>query len=389
MAGKIQVQRNVRFISKAGTFTAMLQSNRGQLWQSFLEGDNGSVGSIIPSFPDIQPELMFVVVSSRTNSTVTVSAMPQWYFGNVAINDGNTVRTSVSVNGQTVNLSEYFQLISPDSQNNQPYYGLKIKKNLVALALKTAVTIKAVGTLTGHNFSDEIQAEHTINIYPQTSSGAQIDVIDVTQVSTTPSIIGRNFTFTEDGQSITMQAKVYIGALSVAANTVAFQWQKIVNGAWANISGATNDTLTVTESQVETYGQYRVAVSRDGVLLGYGTASIMDATDPYILNPKPVRHTQADPTGTNGDGVEFLEDEGDYIRYTPMIVRRSAPQTSAVDGTPAFNFIFTDSAGASVAPGTGISLTGVTYADVTYAMGEAHGDINVVIETVQDVSQLH
>ena len=389
MAGKIQVQRNVRFISKAGTFTAMLQSNRGQLWQSFLEGDNGSVGSIIPSFPDIQPELMFVVVSSRTNSTVTVSAMPQWYFGNVAINDGNTVRTSVSVNGQTVNLSEYFQLISPDSQNNQPYYGLKIKKNLVALALKTAVTIKAVGTLTGHNFSDEIQAEHTINIYPQTSSGAQIDVIDVTQVSTTPSIIGRNFTFTEDGQSITMQAKVHIGALSVAANTVAFQWQKIVNGAWANISGATNDTLTVTESQVETYGQYRVAVSRDGVPLGYGTASIMDATDPYILNPKPVRHTQADPTGTNGDGVEFLEDEGDYIRYTPMIVRRSAPQTSAVDGTPAFNFIFTDSAGASVAPGTGISLTGVTYADVTYAMGEAHGDINVVIETVQDVSQLH
>lgn len=389
MAGKIQVSRSVRFISKAGTFTAMLQSNRGQLWQSYLEvdGNNGStIGSITPSFPDIQPELMFVVVSSRTNSTVSVSSTPQWYFGNIAINDGNTVKTSVSINGQTVNFSQYFELISPST--GQPYYGLKIKKNLVELAQMSSIAIKAVGQLTGLNFSDEIQAEHTINIYPQTTSGAQIDVLDVTVVSTTPSIIGRNFTFTADGQSITMQAKVYIGALTVSTG-LTYQWQRISGGSWVNISGATSATLTVTESQVETYGQYRAAVYKDGVLLGYGTASIMDATDPYILNPQPVKHTTVDPNGTNGAGLEFLEDDGDYIRYTPLIVRRSAPQQSAVDGTPTFNFVFTDSAGASVAPGTGISLTGVTYADVTYAMGEAHGDINVVIETVQDVSQLH
>lgn len=368
MGTKIQASRTVKFISKAGTYTALLQSDRGQLWQSY-QGDASSPANIIPNFQSIKPLLLFVVVSSRTSGASAVAGTPKWYFGSAQINTSN-------INAIDSAYSDYFELVSPS--NGQNYYGLRIKKNLVALAQGTSVTIKAVGTVAGANFSDEIQAEHTINIYPQTGNSAQIDIIDVTSYTLNGvSMTGRNFTFTEENQNIQLKCETYIGsqrvdssAAQITANAITYQWQRIQNGAWANISGATSQTLTVNENDVMTYAKYRCEVKQNGSLLGYGKANLMDSTDPYIINPNPSPED------------ETIEDVGDTVVYTPKVVTRGNLTTVATGfSSMKFNFVFTASDGVTIGTTTN-SSTGT----VTYQMCANYGNIEVSIETVDDVS---
>ena len=165
---KVQVSRQVKFISKAGTYTAMIQCNRGQLWQSF-QGTAATPSNITPDYASLQdkPVLRFVVVSSRSANAAVVSGTPKWYFGSAQINSAN-------INQIDTAYQSYFELVNPDIPNGQYYYGLRIKANLVTLAQGSAVGIKAVGTFSGQNFKDTVQAETTVNIYPQTEASTSL-----------------------------------------------------------------------------------------------------------------------------------------------------------------------------------------------------------------------
>lgn len=365
---KIQVSRTVKFSSKAGTYNAMLQSSRGLLWQSY-QGDAASPVNIVPSFITVQPVLSFVVISSRGSGTTAINGHPTWSFGGTVIpfDSQTNLSTGATFAGK-------FQRLAP-ADNNGSNYGLKILTNLVDIAQGSSVTIKAVGSVVGANFSDEVYAEHTINIYPQTSSSAQIDIIDVTQVDN--ATIGRNFTFDEDGQSITMKVETYVGGVrvdsdstAITTNQITYQWQKVTNGSWANISGQTSQTLTITEGDVQTYSKYRCEVRQAGVVLGYGRANIMDSTDPFIINPNPSPED------------ETIENESDTVTYTPQIVSRKMPTTPVADYTNAkFNFMFSASDGVTIQ-----TVNNAASAAVTYAMCESNGDIDVTIETVDDIN---
>lgn len=372
---KVQVSRQVKFVSKAGTYTAMLQCNRGQLWQSY-QGTVASPSNITPDYASLseKPVLRFVVISSRSANAAVVSSTPAWYFGNAQINSAN-------INQIDTAYQPYFELVSPVGGNN--YYGLRIKGNLVTLAQGSAIGIKAVGTIAGANFSDQVQAETTINIYPQTESSAQIDIIDISPTNVT-GVTGKNFTFDSEDENIRMRVDTYIGAVAIAANTLTYQWQKISNGAWVNVSGigtyktGQEQILEINEKDVHTYAKYRCLVKRGNEILGYGKANIMDSTDPYIIEPNPTKYNSS---GTNLGADESIENEGEYVRYTPMIVSRSNPGVAATGFANAkFNFLFSASDGNAVAQ-TLNSATG----DVTYAMCLSNGNIDVSIESKDDV----
>ena len=386
---KIQVSRQVKFISKAGTYTAILQSNRGQLWQSY-QGDVTAPNNITPNYESLtdRPTLNFVVVSSRTSGNTGLSSMPKWYFGNTLLNQssvpgsqsgGLTITAAIVVGSTAYNLADYFDLITPDVNNGQLYYGLRIKKNVVVIAQGSAVTVKAVGVIAGANFSDEVQASHTINIYPQTGSAAQIDILDITTVEGVANV-GRNFTFDADNQIITMKVESYIGssrvdngASQITANQITYLWQRIENGVWTNVqsngSNVTTQTINVSEQDVHTYAKYRCAVYKNNVLLGYGKANIMDSTDPYIIEPNP------------SPKDETIEDSGDTVVYTPKIVSRGTGAEVSGFSNMKYNFVFTASDGVVVG-----SATNADTGTVTYAMCLANGNIDVTIESYEDVN---
>ena len=369
---KGQISRTVKFVHKNGTYTSMLQCSKGQLWQSYA-GLPLSPTNVTPDYDTMvdKPVIYFVCVSSRTRASNALVSTPAWYFGNHCINSDNA-------NAIDSAYSQYFELVMPNVANGQNYYGLRIKKNLVALAQGSSVNIKAVGTISGAGFQDEVHAETVINIYPQNGEGAQIDIVDVTNVG--GGVIGRNFTFDEENQNITMKVESYVGSIrqdesaaQISSNVITYQWQRILNGAWVNVAtGGTNQTLTVNEQDVTTYAKYRCRVEKGGKLLGYGTANLMDSTDPYVIDPNP---TPLDET---------LEDEGDTVVYNPRIVSRRNPGVVASGFQNAkFNFVLLTSGGVDITPQSG--YTNVSSGTVTYVMGENYGNIGVVIETVDDL----
>ena len=371
---KVQVSRQVKFISKAGTYTAMIQCNRGQLWQSF-QGTAATPSNITPDYASLQdkPVLRFVVVSSRSANAAVVSGTPKWYFGSAQINSAN-------INQIDTAYQSYFELVNPDIPNGQYYYGLRIKANLVTLAQGSAVGIKAVGTVSGQNFKDTVQAETTVNIYPQTEASAQIDILDISPTGTV-GVTGKNFTFDHEDENIVLKVDTYVGGAIVSPALLTYRWEKVSNGAWTLVSegtGTSYQQLTVNEKDVHTYAKYRCRVKRGDELLGYGKANLMDSTDPYIIEPNPQKYNSSNVSlGTD----ESIENVGEYVEYTPMIVSRSNPGVAATGfSTAKFNFMFSASDGNLVAQ-TLNSANG----SVTYAMCLSNGNIDVSIESVDDV----
>ena len=116
-----------------------------------------------------------------------------------------------------------------------------------------------------------------------------------------------------------MEACVYdVETGAEITENLTYQWQKAVptNEGWENINGETAKTFTVTESMIATYGDYRVLVSdTNGNLIGSDTRSVMDATDPLIieLNPNPADET-----------IDEDESGNSKVTYTPKVAERSS-----------------------------------------------------------------
>ena len=56
--------RTIKFISKAGTYTAVIMSPSGDVYQEY-EGTQDDVTAIYPDFSSVKPVLYFVCTSSR------------------------------------------------------------------------------------------------------------------------------------------------------------------------------------------------------------------------------------------------------------------------------------------------------------------------------------
>ena len=339
--------RTIKFISKAGTYTAAIMSPSGDLYQDY-EGTTNDVTAIYPNFETLQPILYFVCTSSRVAEGVANPDGMEYYFNGTKITFSGGVSTGT--------FAGYFKTVAPSG--DQLYYGLQIVKNIAALAGYAPAVIKMVATVSYGTQSDTIQASYTIPIQQATGSSYRVTIAAGDT---------KNFVITTKGGSCILKAMAYQSGNALTKD-LTYVWEKMGATGWETITGATAQTLTVRADDINTYGEYRVHVSRAGAEIGSDIQSVMDTSDPYDIDPHPSPEDEAITEDTTGNG---------QVTYTPVVVTRGT-STKALDTQ--FYFVLKDAAGVYLNSDrtTPKSSQTVTRAHCV----QAGGDVSVTITSV-------
>lgn len=304
--------RTIKFISKAGTYTAVIMSPTGDLYQEY-EGTVNDVTNVYPDFSVLKPILYFVCTSSRVAEGVADPDSMEYYFNGEKINFSGGVSTGT--------FAGYFKTLAPSG--DQLYYGLQILKNIADLAGYAPAVIKMVATISYGTQSDQIQASYTIPIQQATGSSYRVTIMAGDT---------KNFVITTKGGNCILKAMAYQSGQALSKD-LTYVWEKMEAAGWATITGATSQTLTVNGADINTYGEYRVHVLRAGTEIGTDIQSVMDASDPYDIDPHPSPEDEAITEDTSGNGE---------VTYTPQVVTRGTG-TKALDTQ--FYFVLKDAAG--------------------------------------------
>ena len=339
--------RTIKFISKAGTYTAVIMSPSGDLYQDY-EGTTNDVTAIYPNFETLKPILYFVCTSSRVAEGVANPDGMEYYFNGTKITFSGGVSTGT--------FAGYFKTVAPSG--DQLYYGLQIVKNIAALAGYAPAVIKMVATVSYGTQSDTIQASYTIPIQQATGSSYRVTIAAGDT---------KNFVITTKGGSCILKAMAYQSGNALTKD-LTYVWEKMGATGWETITGATAQTLTVRADDINTYGEYRVHVSRAGAEIGSDIQSVMDTSDPYDIDPHPSPEDEAITEDTTGNG---------QVTYTPVVVTRGT-STKALDTQ--FYFVLKDAAGVYLNSDrtTPKSSQTVTRAHCV----QAGGDVSVTITSV-------
>lgn len=336
--------RTIKFISKAGTYTAVIMCPDGDIFQEW-QGSQSGVTKIIPDFTVSPKDLYFVCTSSRVAEGVATPDAMTYYFNGTKIDFSGD--TSIGV------FAGLFKKISPSGSNL--YYGLQIVKNLVEAAGFAPATIKMVATISYGTQSDEIQASYTIPIQQSTGTSYRVTIAAGDT---------KNFVITEKGGSCILKAMAYQGGEVITTN-LTYVWEKMGATGWETLLGQTAQTLTVNADDITTYGEYRVTVSRGGVEIGKDIQGVMDASDPFDIDPHPNPEDEAITEDASGNG---------QVTYTPVVVKRGT-NTKAIDTT--FYFVVKDAAGVYLNSDRDTAKASFS---VTRAMcQQASGDVSVTI----------
>ncbi len=338
--------RTIKFISKAGTYTALIMCPAGDLFQDW-EGTQADVTKIFPNFEETKPILYFVCTSSRVAEGVATPDAIDFYF--------NGTKITWSGDTSTGTFAGLFKKIAPSGDNL--YYGIQILKNLVAASGFAPATIKMVATVSYGTQSDQIQAEYKIPIQQATGSSYRVTIAAGDT---------KNFVINEKGGSCILKALAYQGGGLLTAD-LTYKWEKLNASDWVEISGQTAQTLTVSGNDIATYGEYRVTVYRGGAEIGKDIQGVMDASDPFDIDPHPSPEDEAITEDTDGNGS---------VTYTPVVVKRGT-STKAIDTT--FYFVVKDAAGVFLN-----SASDRTTAQSSYSVTRAHcqqagGDVAITI----------
>lgn len=344
--------RTIKFISKAGTYTATIISPSGDLfqeYQGYADADGAMhVTSILPNFETVKPTLNFVCTSSRVAEGVVTPVDMQYYFNGEQITfDSNGLSTGT--------FAGIFKRLNPTGSNL--YYGLQILKNIVVASNFAPAIIKMVATITYGTQRDSIQADYTIPIQQSTGSSYKVTIA---------SGDSKNFVLSSKEDSCILSAKVYLAGELVTSG-LSYKWEQLTTSGWSTIGTAVN-TLTVTASMIDTYGEFRLTAYINGTELEEkDIQGVIDASDPYDINP-----------GANPADETIDEDETSTrasVTYTPKIVKRGT-NTQVLSGT-LFYFIVKDAAGVILNSNYTTKLSNCT---VTRAQClQAGGDLSITI----------
>ncbi|MCD8030033.1 MAG: hypothetical protein LUF85_04185 [Bacteroides sp.] len=341
----------VTFRAKGGTYMPVLMCPSGDIYQGY-KGGASSGYTVSPDWeadPSRQPTVYFIATSSRVAEGIAIPTDIEWSY------NGKGLTFDSSGMCITTNYVNYFQKVT--REDGIP--GLKILKNLVEVSGLLSGTITATAMVSYGNIKDELSAEYTVRIEKQTGSPYRVTIAAADD---------NLFTIRTEGGSVKVKAVVYDGDTEITTGLI-YKWSRIVNGQWEQNSDLTTATVTITADMVDSYSQYKVEVYKNGVLLGFDTQTIIDASDPVIilLNPSPENET--------------IEDEGDQVTYTPSCVQRmDSAKTPLGDFSGKFLFLFSDSKGNTLYSTLGSGKTKEASATVTYAMCvQANSDIDVVI----------
>ena len=321
-------QTVIKYRVKSGTYTTYVNSPSGDLVQ-YYTGTKSNITKIYVDFATSPRSLFLVSISSRQAEGVAV------FSDHVKVNVNGI---DMAFNQDGVNTTAFgsntgqFKLIK--SSSSLSYYdGIEIRKNLLEDSQFAPITITLSAPVQYGAQTDVLKASYTIPVMEYSGNG---------NIVTIKAADNNNFVITsKDTKSaaskVKMEACVYDVETGKEITTgLTYQWQKAVptNEGWENINDETAKTFTVTESMIATYGDYRVLVY-DGnrVLIGSDTRSVMDATDPYIINLHP---NPADET------IDEDESGNPKVTYTPRVAVRGGKE---IDGF-LFCFSVKDAGGA-------------------------------------------
>lgn len=338
--------RTIKFISKAGTYTAVIVCPDGDLYQEW-EGTLADITNIFPNFEQTKPILYFVCTSSRVAEGVATPDGMDYYFNG----------TKITFSGDTSSgtFAGLFKKVAPSGDNL--YYGLQIVKNIAEAAGYAPAVIKMVATVSYGTQSDQITASYTIPIQQATGSSYRVTIAAGDN---------KNFVITEKGGSCILKAMAYQSGQPLTAD-LTYQWEKMGVSGWETLSGKTAQTLTVADSDITTYGEYRVTVFRGGAEIGKDIQGVMDASDPFDIDPHPSPEDEAITEDTSGNG---------QVTYTPVVVKRGT-NTKALDTT--FYFVVKDAAGVYLNSETDRTTPAASYSVTRAHCQQAGGDVSVTI----------
>ena len=368
-------QTVIKYRVKSGTYTTYVNSPSGDLVQ-YYTGTKSNITKIYVDFATSPRSLFLVSISSRQAEGVAV------FSDHVKVNVNGI---DMAFNQDGVNTTAFgsntgqFKLIK--SSSSLSYYdGIEIRKNLLEDSQFAPITITLSAPVQYGAQTDVLKASYTIPVMEYSGNG---------NIVTIKAADNNNFVITsKDTKSaaskVKMEACVYDVETGKEITTgLTYQWQKAVptNEGWENINGETAKTFTVTESMIATYGDYRVLVY-DGnrVLIGSDTRSVMDATDPYIINLHP---NPADET------IDEDESGNPKVTYTPRVAVRGGKE---IDGF-LFCFSVKDAGGAPLNKwqnGNGDELDAemATTAQKSYEVtraqcAQAQGNVNLTVFAVK------
>ena len=321
-------QTVIKYRVKSGTYTTYVNSPSGDLVQ-YYTGTKSNISKVYVDFATSPRSIFLVSISSRQAEGVAV------FSDHVKVNVNGI---DMAFNQDGVNTTAFgsntgqFKLIK--SSSSLSYYdGIEIRKNLLEDSQFAPITITLSAPVQYGAQTDVLKASYTIPVMEYSGNG---------NIVTIKAADNNNFVITsKDTKSaaskVKMEACVYDVETGKEITTgLTYQWQKAVptNEGWENINNETAKTFTVTESMIATYGDYRVLVY-DGnrVLIGSDTRSVMDATDPYIINLHP---NPADET------IDEDESGNPKVTYTPRVAVRGGKE---IDGF-LFCFSVKDAGGA-------------------------------------------
>ena len=338
--------RTIKFISKAGTYTAVIVCPDGDLYQEW-EGTLADITNIFPNFEQTKPVLYFVCTSSRVAEGVATPDGIDYYFNG----------TKITFSGDTSSgtFAGLFKKVAPSGDNL--YYGLQIVKNIAEAAGYAPAVIKMVATVSYGTQSDQITASYTIPIQQATGSSYRVTITAGDN---------KNFVITEKGGSCILKAMAYQSGQPLTAD-LTYQWEKMGVSGWETLSGKTAQTLTVADSDITTYGEYRVTVFRGGAEIGKDIQGVMDASDPFDIDTHPSPEDEAITEDTSGNG---------QVTYTPVVVKRGT-NTKALDTT--FYFVVKDAAGVYLNSQTDRTTPAASYSVTRAHCQQAGGDVSVTI----------
>lgn len=337
--------RTIKFISKSGTYAAVIMSPNGDVYQEW-EGTTSQVTNIYPNFAVTKPILYFVCTSSRVAEGVATPDAIAFYFNG----------TLIQFNGDTSTgtFAGVFKKIAPSGDNL--YYGLQILKNIADIAGFAPAVIKMVADVSYGTQSDKIEATYNIPIMQSTGNGIRVTIIAPDS---------KNFVINDKGGSCQLKAVAYRKGTELTAG-LSYVWEQMAAGGWQVMAGKTTQTITVTDADINSYGEFRVTVNRGTEELGKDIQGVMDASDPLQIDPHPSPEDETITEDASGNG---------QVTYTPIVVKRGT-NVKAMDTT--FYFVVKDAVGNYL--NTGTMNTAKASETVTRAQCvQAGGDVSISI----------
>ena len=260
-------------IKNGVSYSAMLFCNKGDLFQQY------NAQKVMPNFTSAsdQPIVTFVCATTSTTDTVAPTIKVYWDDVEVTFSNLNAGTTNNAVTGLAAGTIKIEQKGDPGS--NQPWK-LRFVKNIASATSTTLVshTLKVEGIFA----AGRVIAVKPFTLSPLTESGETVHIVSGTS-DATPFVVNQNLS----GSKCTLVAQVYrAGEPLSSLSGYTFQWYKknvSVSSGWESISGATQSSLQVAASDVDSYAEYRVVVTHNGTQFS-DTQSVMDVGDPYYVN---------------------------------------------------------------------------------------------------------